>query len=138
VIQNSISRVIPETASKLAAAVSHRPTPAPGAKLDRSDYSTGSGDWSDDVANPVDEVQECTFWLSTGLALHGHIRLRRTRPGSAPRRPRPPAGTKWQTLRSDRPHASLTFSFMLWSSFPASSAFSKWKTRRRSSERGEK
>src|SRR5882757_4274059 len=44
---------------------------------DRSDYSPGSGDWSDDVANPVDEVQECTFWLSTGLALHGHIRLRR-------------------------------------------------------------
>src|SRR6202035_6087048 len=43
-----------------------------------SDYRTGSGDRSDDVSNPVDEVQERTFRLSAGLSLHGNICLRRT------------------------------------------------------------
>jgi hypothetical protein len=42
----------------------------------RTYYGASGSDGGDDIANPVDEIQECAFRLCRGLPLDSYIRLR--------------------------------------------------------------
>jgi len=52
-------------------------TPTAGIRDDSADHGDAGPHWSDDVANPVNEVQERAFRLRPGLTLDRNVDLRR-------------------------------------------------------------
>ena len=77
-IQNSSSRVRPETARSPSAVPIQSDVAAPaGIRDDSTDHRNASAHGSDDVADPVDEVKERAFRLRSGLTLYRDICLRR-------------------------------------------------------------